>query len=83
MNNMNHRPTVPMMVPNLGAKQQSPIDITQASRRVCECGGEYFDKVMRLGVVSKMASGNRTGQDVIVELYCYLCRKCGVEFRLV
>ena len=70
---------IPMQVPNLGAQQTLPVDITQASRRVCPCGAELFDKVLRVGIVSRMASGNRTGQDVSIEMPTYVCRKCGLE----
>ena len=75
---MSNQP-IPMMVPNIGAQQQA-VDITQSQRRVCKCGCEFFVKVSRLGTVSKMASRNRTGQDIIVEFPAYVCRDCGAEF---
>ena len=60
--------------------QQLPIDPSQAVRKTCQqCGGEIFEKVCRLGIISKLAPGNRTGGDVNVELHMYLCKACGAE----
>jgi len=69
---------IPMVVPNLG-KQQLPFDMTQAIGQACQCGGDLFDKVMRLKSVSKLAPGNKSGQDVMIEFAVYVCRACGKE----
>lgn len=68
---------IPMAVPRIGAKQEAPVDITQAQKRACPCGCDLFDKALRIGFVSKLAAGNRTGQDLNVEAAVYVCRKCG------
>jgi len=74
----NGKNVIPMMVPSVG---QQPFDITEAIPKVCEnCKGEHFDKAFRLGLISKMAARNKTGQDVKVEYQTYLCRACGHEF---
>ena len=71
---------MPMMVPKAGGQQQM-FDLSEAIPKVCDkCKGEHFDKVYRLGMISKMASRNKTGQDVRVEYQTYLCRSCGHEF---
>ena len=75
---MKDKKVIPLQVPNVGA-QTLPVDITQASRRVCSCGSELFDKTFRVGIVSRLASGNRTGQDVAIEMPTYVCFKCGIE----
>ena len=70
-----------MRVPAIGgAPQQQAFDITQAIWRSCSCGHGIFEKLYRLGTISKLAAGNRTGQDLNVELPArYLCRSCGKE----
>lgn len=75
---MKDKKVIPFQVPNVGA-QTLPVDVSQASRRVCSCGSEFFDKTFRVGVVSKLASGNRIGQDVTIEMPVYVCRSCGME----
>ena len=69
---------IPMAVPNLG-KQQLPFDITQAIGQSCQCGSDLFEKVLRLKSVSKLAPGNTSGQDVMIEFAAYVCWKCGTE----
>jgi hypothetical protein len=59
--------------------QQAPIDPSQAVKKVCPCGHDIFEKVCRLGIISKLAPGNRTGGDVNVEYWTYLCKSCGAE----
>jgi len=69
-----------MAVPNLGKQQQQvPFDVTQAIQKACPCGAELFDKALRIKSVSKLAPGNKTGQDVMIEFAVYVCRKCGEE----
>lgn len=71
---------IPMPAPLMGTLSQ-PFDVTQAQRKACgQCGGELFDKAYKMGVISRMASGNRTGQDITVEYPCYVCSNCGIEF---
>jgi hypothetical protein len=70
---------IPMMVPKVG--QQQPFDIREAVGKKCEkCSSVNFDKVFKLGIISSIAPGNKTGQDVRVEFQTYLCRGCGHEF---
>lgn len=73
-------PPAPMSIPRIG-NQQIPFDISQADKRLCPCGCEYFHRYFRLGVVSKMASRNTTGIDVLIEYPAYVCRDCGVELK--
>jgi len=66
---------IPMSVPAIGQQQY---DIRQAMPKRCECGGELFDKAVRVGMISRMALGNRTGMDIIAETPVgYVCRDCG------
>lgn len=71
--------TIPMMIPKVGGQVQ-PFDISEAVPKRCICGCEYYDKVMRLGLISAIAPKNLTGQEIRVEFPTYLCRKCGHEF---
>lgn len=76
---MNGKNVLPMGMPRGGMQQ--PFDIAEAVPKKCEkCQGEFYDKVLRLGIISKIAPGNKTGQDVRIEFNTYLCRKCGHEF---
>ena len=70
--------TIPMMVPTVG--QVQPFDISEAVPKPCFCGGEYFNKVCRMGLISPVAPKNLTGQEIRVEFWAYLCRQCGHEF---
>jgi hypothetical protein len=57
------------------------INISEAVQKKCEaCGGEYFDGVVKLGILSKLAATNKLGQDVLVQYPTFICRKCGIEF---
>ena len=77
---MNDKKVVPIPIPNLGAGQQLPYDITEAKPEVClKCNGELFDTVYRLGMISQFASRNITKQDIRVKYETYLCRDCGTE----
>ena len=77
----NNKKVIPMMVPNLGGPMQQPFDISEAIQKHCEkCGGLTFDQAVKLGLISKMAGRNRTGQDVLVKFEVYLCRSCGHEY---
>ncbi len=74
---------IPMMVPGIGGQVQ-PFDIREAIPKQCvKCKGEHFDKAFRLGLISPMAPGNLTRQEVRVEYHTYLCRACGHEFGAV
>ena len=64
---------IPMSVPAIGQQQ---FDIRQAVPRQCECGSELFDKAVKVGMVSRMAVGNRTGMDIVAETNVYVCRDC-------
>ena len=80
-NKMNQQPgmAIPMSVPNLGQQKGPGIDINEAIWKTCTCENDFFDKVYRVGHVSKMASKNTTGQDVAVEMPVYICHKCGMQ----
>ena len=79
----NERKRIPMAVPAIGAGQQLPFGIKQAERKVCKaCGWEIFDKVYRMGMISKFAQGNKTQMDVTIEYPLYVCRACGLEFNV-
>lgn len=73
---------IPMNVPAIGG-QQALFDVRQTAWRQCDCGSELFDKVNRVGMISKMAIGNRTGKDIPIESIAYVCRTCGKELRLI
>jgi hypothetical protein len=69
------------MMPMRFGQQQIQLDLSQAVPKKCgACDSEFFDKVCRMAVISKLAAGNPTGQDIPVEFPAYLCRQCGVEF---
>lgn len=73
--------TIPFPVPAIGGGQQPPFDLKQAEKKICEaCKSEIFEKVYRMGMISKFASGNKTQIDVMVEYPIYVCRECGWEF---
>jgi hypothetical protein len=58
-----------------------PLDPSQAVFQKCKCGCELYEKRFRIGVVSRLASRNRTGQDVRVDFEAAsVCIKCGAEF---
>ncbi len=68
------------VIPKVGGQQQ-PFDLTQVVQKQCaKCGGEHFDKAFRLGLISSMAPGNTTRQEIRIEYPTYLCRACGHEF---
>ena len=72
---------IPIPIRNIGGQQQQPFDVGQAVQKQClKCKGEHFDKTFRLGLISPMAPGNTTGQEIRVEYQTYLCRACGHEF---
>ncbi len=55
-----------------------PNDITF---KPCEkCGHEFFDTVLRPGLVSSLNPKNPTGKDMPVNVPVLLCRACGWEF---
>jgi len=69
---------IPMMVPKVG---QQPFDAREAVMKPCvKCGHEFYDKVVRLGLISPVAPCNLTRQELKVEFQTYLCRGCGAEF---
>ena len=78
---MSDKKPIPMMrVPGIGKAQQQPFDISQSVQKGCNaCGSELFDKVFRIGIISKLAPGNTLNQDITVEHPIYVCRKCEWE----
>jgi len=61
-------------------KQQPQFDLSQAVKKACPCGHEFFDKVFRVGIISKLALGNKLNHDITVEYPNYVCSACGLEF---
>ena len=61
------------------AQQPQPFDITEATPKICECGGLFFDKVFRMGLISALAPSNQLRRDIPVEYPTYICRACGIE----
>jgi hypothetical protein len=59
---------------------QIQIDPSQVEKKACPCGHEFFEKVFRLGTISKLAPGNPINQDITVEYPTYICKGCGLEF---
>ena len=64
-------------IPTIG---QPTVDPTKATFKQCKCGSDYFDLAYKIGVVSRMAPGNNTGQDVMVKFETFICRWCGDEY---
>lgn len=69
-----------MRVPAIGSNQQ--FDANQVMQRKCTCGFECFKKSFRVGIISKFATGNKTNQDIIIEVPVYFCHSCGLELSL-
>lgn len=65
-----------------GAPQhQMPFDVTQAQPKGClGCGSELFNLAYRIGLISAIAPGNRTGKDVTVKYETFICQNCSLEF---
>ena len=81
MSNHNNRQRVPIPIPMVGGGQQQPFDISEAIQKQCDvCGERTFDQAVKLGLISKMAPKNRTGQDVLVKFEVYICRNCDHEY---
>lgn len=75
---------IPMSVPKIGNNNQQPMfDATQSTGRQCECGSVYFDKCCKIKTVSKLAPGNSTNQDIILEVPVYVCRDCEKELVVI
>lgn len=72
---------VSIPVPAIGNGQRQMFDSSQAKQRKCECWSECFDKVFMVGVISKLAPGNRANQDIIIEVPIYVCHMCGKELN--
>ena len=72
---------------NFGAPQESQqqIDITKTNEIVCEkCGNDTFEQSLMLRKLSAIVSP--TGQETIVPVQVFDCKKCGHvndEFRNV
>lgn len=68
-----------MQVPAIG-NQAPQVDVSQAISIRCKaCDSDHFEQAFRLGTVSRMAPGNKTGQDLMVRHEIFLCINCGVE----
>jgi len=62
-------------------RPNQPFDVSQAQRKTCICGCELYEKVFKMGLVSRLASRNTLNQDITVEYPMYVCRECGTEFN--
>uniref|UniRef100_A0A6H1ZCW9 Uncharacterized protein n=1 Tax=viral metagenome TaxID=1070528 RepID=A0A6H1ZCW9_9ZZZZ len=79
-NRMNNKVT--MRVPAIGGNPSQPaFDIREAVQQACICGNNMFDKQYRIGFISEIAAGNRTGQKINVEYPTYVCLGCGLELE--
>ena len=67
-----------MQVPAIG-QQQPQFDPAQAIPNQCICGSELFTQAVRLSKLSRMAPGNKTGQDLTVRFEVFVCKSCGLE----
>lgn len=54
--------------------QQIPIDLKNATPRLCECGGKYFQPLVTLLTIPALMSP--TGQELIVQQQAYSCMEC-------
>jgi len=80
-NGMKQQGSIPMAVPAIGGQQQQPFDVREAVRKNCEkCGGENFNPVVKIAIVSSIAPGNKTGKDVLIQVPVFVCMSCGCEF---
>lgn len=75
------RNIISMPVPKIGNNSQKLFDPTQAVQLNCECGSEYFDKVFKIGTISKLAPGNKSNQTIVLELPIYICHECSKELK--
>lgn len=56
-------------------------DISEIVPQKCAvCGGEFFIKVFRVGIIPQFAPKNRTGQELRGETPTLICHACGHEF---
>ena len=67
-----------MQVPAIG-QQQPQFDPAQAIPNQCICGSELFIQAFRLGNLSRLATGNKTGQGLTVRFEVFVCKSCGLE----
>lgn len=81
------RRVLPMPVSRLGndgnQQQQQMFDINEALQKQCECGSKYFEKVFKVGLISKLAPNNKLQQDITIEVPIYVCHNCGKELNLL
>jgi hypothetical protein len=59
--------------------QQIQVDLKNATPKVCECGGKYFQPVAMLFTVSALVSP--TGQELTAQSPVLVCRECGKELK--
>jgi len=74
---------IPMSIPRIGGDSQQPeFDITQIVYSQCECGVERFCEVFKVGIISRLAPGNKTNQDISVKAPAgFVCCECGKELN--
>ncbi|MFH1448100.1 MAG: hypothetical protein ABIG39_04515 [Candidatus Micrarchaeota archaeon] len=82
---MKNKMKVPIPIPLIGQQQQQqlPFDVSQATVKICgSCKGLIFDKCFRMSIISALAPGNKTGQQITVEQPVFICRGCGLEMNM-
>lgn len=73
---------IPIPVAAIGQNQRLPYDPSQEVKRTCiNCSSEFFKQAYRVGYVSKMASGNLTGKNILTGYPVYVCMECGTELK--
>jgi len=72
----------PMRVPVIN-NQQPMFDIKDVTMKQCECGTDYFDKVLKVGLISEFAASNETRKNIPVEVGVYICHGCGKTLDLL
>ena len=55
--------------------QQPQININQTTKLKCECGYRLFEVSFSIRKASALITGN--GQDAIIPLQLFTCKKCG------
>jgi hypothetical protein len=61
------------------AGEQIPIDLKDATPKVCECGCDLFVPVMKVFTVSALISP--IGQELAAQVPVLICQKCGMELK--
>jgi hypothetical protein len=60
-----------------GNNGQQMYDPAQAVPKLCPCGCDRFAMIFKIAMVSRLAPGNKTGQDLFISMPVYACVNCG------